>query len=178
MRPGCSRPPHRPAPASNTPAGNRTQNSTFARSRDVPFHHRGNFYGARSASKEFPCLRVGLPNQQAPGAGIEPATTRVRAWRSTSELPRVNSPYGSRTHLATLRGWGHHRTPNGPKAAVAGVEPALVSLTGSRLTIGLHRNINKKSQVCDTWRLHPSEVLPGVTSADADRTGGQIARRY
>ena len=64
-----------------------------------------------------------------------------------------------------------HRLALPFQAAVAGIEPALVSLTGSRLTIGLHRKANKKGQV---------SVTPGlclIPSSRGHKRGRRPGRR-
>jgi hypothetical protein len=87
---------------------------------------------------------AGLRTVPVPGAGVEPAS----AASETDVLP-VRRPRNKRKErelnpqglsLGRFRD-GCHRQLACPsvQAAAAGIEPAIVSLTGSRLTIGPHR---------------------------------------
>jgi hypothetical protein len=97
--------------------------------------------------------------------GIEPTSL---VWKTSAFAARPRAQKSGRRESRTLK--AHRSAVFGTaavacrlvlpfRAAVAGIEPALVSLTGSRLTIGLHRKesrgwaSNPRSPVSETGGL-------------------------
>src|SRR5262249_44271835 len=101
---------------------------TISRSPKVPCGNRTHLAGL-----EDQCLRRLAKGTKAEGEGVEPSRLIARPFSG-----RLPSPIG-----LPFR-----------KAAAAGIEPAIVSLTGSRLTIRPHR---KKS---GRWDLNPRFPVP------------------
>src|SRR5438105_9911282 len=111
-------------------------------------------------------LPTGPTPTSAPGAGVEPTLAGSKpavlplddpgiADHLQKRKERELNPQGS--SLGRFRD-GCRRQSACPsvQAAAAGIEPAIVSLTGSRLTIGPHR---KKS---GRWDLNPRFPVPEI----------------
>ena len=143
-----------------TPAGSEPDVLPVRRPRNNVLRHAAPRFGEKGSNLHRQLQSQGLPladPRECP-VGVEPTylvwktstfATRPRAQRKERE----SNPQGS--SLGRFRD-GCHRQLACPsvQAAAAGIEPAIVSLTGSRLTIGPHR---KKS---GRWDLNPRFPVP------------------